>query len=80
MLLFGGDEVYPYPSRKAYEQGTEKPYATAIAGRAERPDVFAVPGNHDWYDSLVAFSRTFCRPERGLRRMPHPADAQLLCA
>jgi hypothetical protein len=24
-----------------------------------------MPGNHDWYDSLVAFSRTFCRPERG---------------
>jgi hypothetical protein len=65
VLLFGGDEVYPYPSRQAYEQGTEKPYATALAARAKRPDVFAVPGNHDWYDSLVAFSRTFCRPERG---------------
>lgn len=65
VLLFGGDEVYPYPSRQAYEQGTEKPYATALAGRAKRPDVFAVPGNHDWYDSLVTFSRTFCRPERG---------------
>jgi hypothetical protein len=65
VLLFGGDEVYPYPSRQAYEQGTEKPYATALVGRVERPDVFAVPGNHDWYDSLVAFSRTFCRPERG---------------
>jgi hypothetical protein len=65
VLLFGGDEVYPYPSRQAYEQGTEKPYATALAGREKRPDVFAVPGNHDWYDSLVAFSRTFCRPERG---------------
>lgn len=65
VLLFGGDEVYPYPSRQAYEQGTEKPYATALASRTKRPDVFAVPGNHDWYDSLVAFSRTFCRPERG---------------
>jgi hypothetical protein len=65
VLLFGGDEVYPYPSRQQYEQGTEKPYATALAGCAQRPDVFAVPGNHDWYDSLVAFSRTFCRPERG---------------
>jgi hypothetical protein len=65
VLLFGGDEVYPYPSRQAYEQGTEKPYATALAARPKRPDVFAVPGNHDWYDSLVAFSRTFCRPERG---------------
>ena len=41
-----------------------RPYRHAFAGRA-RPDVFAIPGNHDWYDSLVAFSRTFCRPERG---------------
>lgn len=64
VLVFGGDEVYPYPSREAYELRTEKPYATAFAGRG-CPDLFAVPGNHDWYDSLIAFSRTFCRPERG---------------
>lgn len=64
VLVFGGDEVYPYPSREAYELRTEKPYALAFAGR-KLPDVFAIPGNHDWYDSLIAFSRTFCRPERG---------------
>ena len=64
VLVFGGDEVYPYPSRSEYEARTEGPYACAFAGRA-RPDVFAIPGNHDWYDSLVAFSRIFCRPERG---------------
>ncbi len=65
VLLFGGDQVYPYPSRNDYELKTEKPYATAFSARPVRPDVFAMPGNHDWYDSLVAFSRTFCRPERG---------------
>ena len=64
VLVFGGDEVYPYPTRTEYDVRTETPYAMAFAGRA-RPDVFAIPGNHDWYDSLVAFSRTFCRPERG---------------
>ena len=64
VLVFGGDEVYPYPSRNEYEVRTETPYAHAFAGRAQ-PEVFAIPGNHDWYDSLVAFSRTFCRPERG---------------
>src|SRR5688572_25036395 len=64
VLVFGGDEVYPYPSRIEYEVRTETPYACAFAGRA-RPDLYAIPGNHDWYDSLVAFSRTFCRPERG---------------
>ena len=64
VLVFGGDEVYPYPSRNEYEVRTETPYRLAFAGRA-RPDLYAIPGNHDWYDSLVAFSRTFCRPERG---------------
>ena len=64
VLIFGGDEVYPYPTKTEYSVRTETPYRVAFAGRAH-PDVFAIPGNHDWYDSLVAFSRTFCRPERG---------------
>lgn len=65
VLVFGGDEVYPYPSRNDYAVRSENPYRTALAERATKPDIFAIPGNHDWYDSLVAFSRTFCRPERG---------------
>jgi hypothetical protein len=65
VLVFGGDEVYPYPSREQYAARTEAPYAQAFADAARWPDVFALPGNHDWYDSLVAFSRVFCRPERG---------------
>ena len=64
VLIFGGDEVYPYPTETEYSVRTETPYRVAFAGRPH-PDVFAIPGNHDWYDSLVAFSRTFCRPERG---------------
>ena len=65
VLVFGGDEVYPYPSKDAYVKRTEAPYAAACTAAGRHPDVFAVPGNHDWYDSLVAFSRIFCRPERG---------------
>jgi hypothetical protein len=69
VLVFGGDEVYPYPTRLEYDTRTETPYRLAYAGRA-RPDLFAIPGNHDWYDSLIAFSRTFCRPERGFASCP----------
>ena len=65
VLVFGGDEVYPYPSRNEYEVRTEIAVHAARSPGRPRPDVFAIPGNHDWYDSLVAFSRTFCRPERG---------------
>ena len=59
----------PIRSRSEYDVRTETPYRMAFAGRAQ-PDVFAIPGNHDWYDSLVAFSRTFCRPERGFAGCP----------
>jgi hypothetical protein len=65
VLVMGGDEVYPYPSRNAYLRRTETPYQEAFKGRVQKPDVYAIPGNHDWFDSLVAFSRAFCRPERG---------------
>ena len=65
ILVMGGDQVYPYPSRNAYARRTESPYAEAFAPSTSKPDVFAIPGNHDWFDSLIAFSRMFCRPERG---------------
>jgi hypothetical protein len=65
VLVMGGDEVYPYPSREDYKRRTETPYEEAFARHRHRPDIFAIPGNHDWFDSLVAFSRMFCRPERG---------------
>ncbi len=62
VLVFGGDEVYPAPSREAYHRRLIVPYEQAF-GRdrpAEAPHVFAIPGNHDWYDGLTAFSRLFC--------------------
>ena len=68
VLIFGGDEVYPYPTRAEYDMRTETPYRLAFAGR-ERPDLFAIPGNHDWYDSLIAFSRQRLRWERDAVRV-----------
>jgi 3',5'-cyclic AMP phosphodiesterase CpdA len=62
VLVLGGDEVYPAPSREAYQQRLVAPFETASAGlQADTPPhVFAVPGNHDWYDGLSAFLRLFC--------------------
>lgn len=61
VLIFGGDEVYPAASRIGYEERLLLPYRTALPDAEPRPDVFAIPGNHDWYDSLVSFSRFFMR-------------------
>jgi hypothetical protein len=60
ILIFGGDEVYPTPSRKEYHERLVAPYDTALhVTHGTHPHLFAIPGNHDWYDSLVAFSRMF---------------------
>ena len=61
ILVFGGDLVYPVASREDYEQRLVMPYEHALPHtRAPHPDVFAIPGNHDWYDSLISFTRRFC--------------------
>jgi hypothetical protein len=62
VLVFGGDEVYPTPSREEYHRRLIAPYEAAFgdARPAEAPHVFAIPGNHDWYDGLTAFARLFC--------------------
>lgn len=65
VLVMGGDQIYPYPSRDAYERRLVSPYREAFAATGFRPDVFAIPGNHDWLDSLIAFTRLFCRPKPG---------------
>ena len=60
VLVFGGDEVYPAGSPRRYERRLVAPYAAALEWtNPPHPDLFAIPGNHDWYDNLVAFSRRF---------------------
>jgi len=56
-IVISSDVIYPTGAMKDYEdnfwlpmKGTHKP-------------VYAIPGNHDWYDALEAFSATFLEPE-----------------
>lgn len=58
-LVFGGDQVYPTAGRRNYDERLLAPYRAALKKTAPQPHVYAIPGNHDWYDSLVAFSRVF---------------------
>ena len=69
VLVFGGDEVYPTPSREEYQRRLVAPYTAAFGDDepAERPHVYAIPGNHDWYDGLSAFTRLFCSDIGGRR-------------
>jgi hypothetical protein len=61
VLVMGGDEVYPSASARAYEERTKGPYNAAMPHADDPPALFAVPGNHDWYDGLTAFLRFFCQ-------------------
>lgn len=68
LLLMGGDQVYPVASGDSYEDRMKGPYRAALpeapAG-VPRPTLYALPGNHDWYDGLTAFLRLFARRKDG---------------
>ncbi len=62
MLVLGGDQVYPTASGTAYGNRWKGPYRAALPVRTPRtPDLYALPGNHDWYDGLTAFLRLFAQ-------------------
>jgi hypothetical protein len=65
MLIMGGDEVYPAATAAAYKNQLRAPYAFALRdpdrGADDGIPVYAIPGNHDWYDGLVHFLAFFCR-------------------
>ena len=64
ILVLGGDAVYPVPKAKEYENRMLGPYRSAlpcVAEGREAPELFAIPGSHDWYDGLGNFTSIFCR-------------------
>jgi hypothetical protein len=67
LLVMGGDEIYPTATREAYRKKLRDPYDWAFPdphpGLLKGPPVYAIPGNHDWYDGLVQFLALFSRRE-----------------
>ncbi|SDC32726.1 metallophosphoesterase family protein [Actinokineospora iranica] len=62
LLVMGGDQVYPSASTRAYEDRTKGVYRAALpATEGQPPTLFALPGNHDWYDGLTSFLRVFAQ-------------------
>ncbi|NUQ90425.1 MAG: metallophosphoesterase [Glycomyces artemisiae] len=57
VLVMGGDEVYPAGDWVEYEQRMKGPYEAANPGCPVA--LYAIPGNHDWFDGLTAFARQF---------------------
>ncbi|MEV4393984.1 metallophosphoesterase [Nonomuraea sp. NPDC049607] len=77
--VIASDVIYPTGSGNEYGNKFFRPYQDYEA------PIYAIPGNHDWYDGLGGFMRVFCdapplkpKPDRGLRgllwRKPETID------
>ncbi|HTJ83906.1 MAG TPA: hypothetical protein VL400_19440 [Polyangiaceae bacterium] len=64
VLVLGGDEVYPTGSEDEYRSRLEVPFELASAEMTGERRLLAIPGNHDWYENLVAFHQLFMRGKR----------------
>jgi hypothetical protein len=66
-LVMGGDQVYPTSSREEYHNRMWGPYECAFLRdrcTGAHPQLYAIPGNHDWYDGLNNFLKFFCQQRR----------------
>lgn len=59
VLVMGGDQAYPQATAEEYEARLINPYSWAFTTRDPKRKLFAIPGNHDWYDGLAAFTSLF---------------------
>jgi hypothetical protein len=60
ILIMGGDQCYPQATREEYKERLIKPFGWAFSVAHPDRKLFAIPGNHDWYDGLNAFDGLFC--------------------
>lgn len=68
-VIISSDVVYPSGAMKDYESRFWLPFMGV------RKPVYAIPGNHDWYDALEGFAATFFEPEAARAAMRARVDA-----
>jgi len=70
-VVVSSDVVYPTGAMNDYEAKFWLPFKGV-----NRP-VYAIPGNHDWYDALEAFNATFLQPDAARTSIRARAEADL---
>lgn len=70
-VVLSSDVVYPTGAMRNYEANFWLPFKGV-----ERP-VYAIPGNHDWYDALEGFNATFLTASAARIAMGARVDADL---
>lgn len=62
-VVISSDIVYPSGAMKDYERKFFLPF------KGLTKPVYAIPGNHDWYDALEGFAATFFTPDAARKAM-----------
>ena len=70
-VVLSSDVVYPIGAMKDYEAKFWLPF------KGVQKPVYAIPGNHDWYDALEAFAATFLEPDAARVAMKARIEADL---
>lgn len=70
-LVISSDVIYPNGEMKDYEARFWLPF------KGVTKPVYAIPGNHDWYDALEAFAATFLDRESARTAMRARAEVDL---
>jgi uncharacterized membrane protein HdeD (DUF308 family) len=70
-MFISSDIIYPSGALKDYERKFWLVY------KGVTKPVYAIPGNHDWYDALEGFNATFLTPDMAKRAMKARLNADL---
>jgi hypothetical protein len=61
VLVLGGDQAYPFATMEEYRNRLVGPFRSVLPWTWRPRWLFAIPGNHDWYDGLSSFVKQFCQ-------------------
>lgn len=67
-LLLSSDIIYPAGAMRDYEHKFYMPF------KGVTKPVYAIPGNHDWFDALEGFTANFYTPDAARRAMQARVD------
>ena len=70
-VVISSDIVYPSGAMKDYERKFFLPF------KGLTKPVYAIPGNHDWYDALEGFAATFFTPDAARKAMAARINSDL---
>jgi uncharacterized membrane protein HdeD (DUF308 family) len=70
-LLISSDVIYPAGSMADYEFNFYFPF------KGPQKPIYAIPGNHDWFDALEGFNANFLEPRAARAALEARVDADL---